>query len=123
MAYINAIEVKAIRQELKAKFPKCKFSVRMGAGSHSVQVNLMKGPEDMSDIIEGSRYAPINENFLRNYGNKQKFFSEVVDVIKTAPGKVGDAWYDRSDAMTDYFDTAFYIHFNVGSFKRGYEVV
>jgi hypothetical protein len=42
---------------------------------------------------------------------------KVMDIIKTAPT---DKWYDRSDAMTDYFDTAFYIHLSIGSYNAPY---
>jgi hypothetical protein len=35
----------------------------------------------------------------------------------------GTEWYDRSDAMTDYFDTAYYIDVNVGSWNKPYALV
>ena len=36
MAYINANEVKSIREMLKETFPKFKWSVRKSSGGHSV---------------------------------------------------------------------------------------
>jgi len=32
----------------------------------------------------------------------------------------GDQWYDNSDAMTDYFDTAYYMDINVGQWDKPY---
>jgi hypothetical protein len=34
----------------------------------------------------------------------------------------GEMWYDNSDAMTDYFDTAFYTDINIGKWNQNYEV-
>ena len=43
--------------------------------------------------------------------------------MKTAPALAegGRAWYDNSDAMTDYFDTAYYTHVSVGKWNKPYE--
>jgi hypothetical protein len=35
----------------------------------------------------------------------------------------GNEWYDNSDSMTDYFDTAYYLRINVGQFDRPYVLV
>lgn len=129
MAYISAKEVKAIREELKREFPKHRFSVTKDSGGLAVGVSVMKGPEDiLADIgecYEGAGYAQINHYHTHMYGKHQKFFDKVVEVIKTAPAKAegGSAWYDNSDAMIDYFDTAFYMHVNVGKYGKGYQVV
>jgi hypothetical protein len=32
-------------------------------------------------------------------------------------------YYDRSDAMTDYFDTAYYVDVNIGKWNKQYKVV
>jgi hypothetical protein len=34
---------------------------------------------------------------------------------------VGRGWYDNSNAMIDYFDTAYYMHMEVGSWNQPYE--
>ena len=43
MAHITADDVKAIRTELKAVFPKWKFSVRKESGNLSVAVTILRG--------------------------------------------------------------------------------
>jgi len=124
MAYINANDVAQIRKELKAKFPEYKFGVRKGSGSLSVDVTIKSGPADFVDP-RGRGYIQINQYHLGNYGPHEQFLREIVDVIKTAPSRgegfhKGDVWYDRSDAMTDYFDTAYYFHINVGAWNKPY---
>ena len=32
----------------------------------------------------------------------------------------GNKWYDKSDAMVDYFDTAYYVDINIGKWNKPY---
>lgn len=126
MAYITAGEVKEIRNELKRVFPKYKFKVNKSSGScSSVSVSVMAGPAAFDDDVfrEGDRgYAQINHYHLYQYGKFQKFFETINKIIRIAPGKAvgGREFYDNSDAMTDYFDTAFYYNINVGTWSQPY---
>lgn len=123
MAYISAKEVAAIRKELKKTFPKFKFGVRKSTGGHRVDVTIKKGPTDFSDICRGDVYAQINPYHTGKYGEHSKFFTKIIEIMKTAPAKVGmGEWYDNSDAMTDYFDVAYYLSLNVGNFQKPYEI-
>ena len=145
MAYISATEVKAIRDQLKAKFPKFKWGVRKGSASTSVNVNIKSGPTDFhtagadDEIRAEARAIPerflsraglqrthfqVNQYHLGNYGSHAKFFEKVMNIIKTAPSTVpnGRAWFDESDAQIDYFHTAYYIHLSVGDWNNGYTV-
>ena len=69
--------------------------------------------------------ADINHYHLGQYGSHQHLFSKIDNVIKKAPALAegGREWYDRSDAMTDYFDTAFYYNISVGDWRKPYEYV
>jgi hypothetical protein len=126
MAYISATEVSAIRKELKAQFPKFKFGVRKGSGSLSVDVTVKSGPVDFSDIFDQTSrsYAQINQYHLGNYGKHEKFFEQILRIIKIAPSTVegGRRWFDESDAQTDYFHTAYYIHLQIGEWDKPYKV-
>ena len=138
MAYINAKEVKAIRDQLKKEFPNYRFGVRKSSGGHSVGVTVKKGPafekfetfdrynHEMKEVDLNEGYHQVNQYWLKeNVGEKNTpFFEKVIEVIKTAPFKagVGDLWYDKSDAMTDYFDTAYYFDISVGDWEKPYVV-
>ena len=138
MAYINAEEVKAIRNALKKKFPEYKFSVTKDNGGLNVNVAIMEGPAFKAeeeryhqvwdkyvtvDLNEG--HHQINHVWCKDhYPNNGKFFQQIVEIIKTAPyyAGVGDLWFDESDAMTDYFHTAYYFHIEVGKWDKAFKV-
>ena len=121
MAYITAQETAQIRKSLKATFPQFKFKVNMSSGHHGVNVIILAGPTDFSDILlfDGKKVnnVNINEFHLYHYKQHEPFLKQVVDIIKTASD---NKWYDRSDSMTDYFDTAFYIHLSIGDWQSDY---
>lgn len=134
MAYITADEVKAIRNELKARLPKFKFGVRKSSCGLSVNVTIKQGPIDFignyNDTVSSrpggfrtgspaKEYLSVNQYWYQDHftGGAKKTLSEVLEVIKTAPAR---KWYDRSDAMVDYFDTAYYIDLNVGTWDKAY---
>lgn len=122
MAYINAEEVRAIRMALKAEYPDFKFSVKKGFNDSSVDVTVVEGPVDFSSITTVG-YVQINHYYTSNYGRHQKFFDNIVKIIKTAPALAGGkVWFDESDSMTDYFHTAYYFHINVGSWDKPYQL-
>ena len=128
MAYISAEDVKAVRKELKAAYPEYKFSVRKGAGSHSLHVTLLKGPRDLSDITDKDGYGQVNQYHLHQVGKHEIFFKRILEIMKTAPIQgegfhANKGWYDNSDSMTDYFDTAYYLNLSIGSWNKPYEFV
>ena len=128
MAYISKEDVTAIRNELKATFPKFTFGVRkMHGGSNGVDVTIKAGPTDCSDCFRANDngHAQINQYHTHMYGDHKDFFDAIHKIIRTAPIKgegywKNKGWYDNSDAMTDYFDTAYYISMNVGSWNKPY---
>jgi hypothetical protein len=137
MAYISTNEVKEVRVALKERFKnKLKFSVKRDHYS-SVVVSIMSGEinfydgsldredswnkESAKHIFDG--HESINEYYPENYGKHGALFQDIVNIMKTAPAKAEDGreWYDKSDAMTDYFDTAFYVNLSVGKWNKPYE--
>ena len=123
MAYMNKENATLIRNALKVAFPNIKFAVRKD--THSIHVTIASSDIDFSDLdkegvwgVKG--YAQINQFHLHQYGRHETLLAKIVDIIKTAPA---DQWYDRSDSMSDYFDTAFYIHLNVGAWDKPYVYV
>ena len=131
MAYISAQDVAAIRKELKEAFPKWKFSVRKGSGSLSVDVNIMQGTcafeEAFQNSFQGKRYAQVNQYWIdQHYADPEdkQALLKINEIMHHAPGRAGGkVYYDRSDAMTDYFDTAFYTHLSIGQWDKEYTCV
>jgi len=127
MAYITANEVAAIRNQLKETFgKKWKFGVRKGSGSLSVDVTIKQGTESFADSFsEGRRYAQVNQYWIDDHfqdAGERQVLKTIMNIIKTAPASAenGRAWFDESDAMTDYFHTAYYIHIQIGEWNKPY---
>ena len=138
MAYISAEDVSAIRSELKQAFPKWKFSVRKGSGSLSVDVTVQQGDIDFiedycakgvdareAEYTRKNRAIQINQYWIKDHwGHAPKAaqaLTKINEIMHNAPGRAGGKkFYDNSDAMTDYFDTAFYTHLSVGSWNKPY---
>ena len=124
MAYITAQDVQAIRQELKQEFPKWKFSVRKGSGSLSVDVTILKG----TCSFEGKDHAQVNQYWIDSHwqdeDDKQALL-KINEIMHNAPGRRDPSrkFFDHSDAMTDYFHTAFYTHLSIGQWDKRYECV
>ena len=123
MAYISKEDVKAIREELKAQFPKWKFGVRKGSGSLSVDVNIMQG----TCAFEGKDYAQVNQYWIKDHWQDEQDREALIkinDIMHNAPGRAGGrVYFDESDAMTDYFHTAFYTHLSIGQWDKRYVCV
>ena len=126
MKTTHAQTAQAIRKELKQTFPNLKFGVRKDHSS-SVNVTIKQGDVDFSDLFrpEDDGYAQINQYWLDRTGDHKSMFQKVFDIIKTAPirgdgYRKGTGWYDNSDSQIDYFDTAYYINVNVGSWNQPY---
>lgn len=126
MAYISAQDVKAIREELKAQFPKFKFGVRKGSGSLSVDVTIKQASFAFQDQFDkqGQGYAQVNQYWIKDHFSNAKecaFIERVNEIMHNAPGRAGGrVFFDESDAMTDYFHTAFYTHLQIGSWNEPY---
>ena len=63
-------------------------------------------------------YCDVNQFWFHEHydGDAKAFLTEAYAALKSA------SWYDRSDAMTDYFDTAYYMDINIGRWDKPYEV-
>jgi hypothetical protein len=123
MAYISKTDVAAIRNELKEKFPKWKFSVKKGSGSLSVDVSILKGTAS----FEGKDYAQVNQYWIKDHWKDAEdaaVLSIINEIMHNAPGRAGGKeFFDHSDAQTDYFYTAFYTHLSIGQWDKRYECV
>ena len=131
MAYISATDVAAIRAELKQAFPKFKFAVRKGSGSLSVDVVIQRATFAFQDqfekSFEGKRYAQVNQYWIKDHFadyEERAFIERVNEIMHNAPGRAGGrVFFDESDAMTDYFHTAFYTHLSIGQWNKEYECI
>ena len=85
--------------------------------THETKIGNLDGHDQ---INHSSMYTLTNF-----YGEENaKILDKVSEIAHTAPGLAGGKeWYDNSDAMTDYFDTAYYVSISVGKWNKDYEIV
>ena len=123
MAYISAEDVAAIRKELKEQFPKWKFSVRKASGGLAVDVTIQRG----TCAFEGKDHAQVNQYWIDSHwqdADDREALTKINEIMHNAPGRAGGKmFFDHSDAMTDYFHTAFYTHLSIGGWNKPYECV
>lgn len=122
MAYMNQEKKKVIHEALKKVIPKSwKWTLRVQHHSsiyltiHSAPVELIKSNAMARDHDKG---ISINRYYLdRQYsGDLLKTFQDISKAMQAA------GWYDRSDAMVDYFDTGYYINIEIGRWNKPFIV-
>jgi hypothetical protein len=105
-----------------------KYSLRV-RDYMSIDCTLRSGPVDFYDNFKAKTGNQFDQH-IRNhiqvnpYWYQEHFTGDCRDII----GRVVDAlksanYYDNSDAMIDYFDTAYYYHLNVGDWEKPYKIV
>jgi hypothetical protein len=74
---------------------------------------------DLRQVNMAKDHIDVNPYWFQEHftGACKDFLTELFAAAK------GTEWYDRSDAMTDYFDTAYYIDVNVGKWDKPYALV
>jgi uncharacterized protein YutD len=129
MAYMNQERKATIAANVKPILAKYGMKGTLRVKHNLVIVlTLRSGPIDF--IGDMQREKPFDKDMMReryalvinpyhyptNYlGDSYFFLKEIFEAMKSA------AWYDRSDSMTDYFDTAYYIEVKVGDWTKPYQ--
>jgi hypothetical protein len=107
MAYINAEEVRIVRENLKKKFPEFKFSVRK-RDNMVLCVSILKGPVRFDE----KDYAQINHYHTDFYQN-EKILKQIIQVCN-------EKNFDNSDIQSDYFSVGFYFNIEQGKWDKPY---
>lgn len=125
MAYMNQERKAKIVAAAKPILAKYGMKATFKCRQHSINCTLRAGAIDFfSDLVadfgvtqlrEWGHYE-INPHWYhdRYTGKAKAFLDEFLPAMKAAD------WYDRSDAMVDYFDTAYYWSVYVGSWNKPY---
>lgn len=117
---------KEIAQEIKeyfkpmAKTHGLKLSIR--TEYKHISVYLMSFNEEIikeDDFFKQYGYKQINHFYISSSESLTNAGKSIFGMIKSIIDKYH---YDRSDIMTDYFDTNFYISFGVGCFDKKFEL-
>lgn len=137
MAYMNQERKQKISVALKPILKKFGIKGTLSVRNHmTISLNIKSGPidfignsntvcgADFYQVAQGfkpnsSGYKEINPYHFQNHydGDAKNFLTEAFTALKSA------GWYDRSDAMIDHFDTAYYADINIGKWNQPYELV
>ena len=118
MAYVSQ-ELKAVLTPgINAVLKKYNVKGTIAVNNHStLVVNIKEGAIDFAADCAGNDYHyQVNPYHIdRGWNGKARaFLNELLAAMK------GDVWYDNSDAMIDYFDTAYYTDINIGQWNKEY---
>ena len=77
-----------------------------------------KMDQNQIDYLRKNQAMDVNPYWFQDHFNgvAKEFLTEAFKALKAAD------WYDESDAMTDYFNTAYYVDLNVGKWNKPYVV-
>ena len=116
MAYMNQQKKAVIAAKVKPLLKKYGLKGSLSVQNHTaISLNIKSGPIDFGD----SRIQ-VNTYWLDDHYKDRPKALKVLKELKEA--LMAADYYDRSDAMTDYFDTAYYYYINVGKWNKPYVV-
>lgn len=130
MAYMNQDKKKIIKANLDKVLKPLgiKYGLRVDnhmsinctikSGSVDFIGNLRQRTGDTFKLHTDRGYVQVNPYWYSEHftGEAESIINQVIDALKSAD------YYDKSDAMVDYFDTAYYMHLNIGAWDKPYEL-
>ena len=134
MAYMNQERKQKIAQTLKPILAKYKVKGSLSVRNHSTIVLTLKSGaidfignsnrvcgNDFYQVQRGFKptttgYDQVNPYWFQDHydGDAKAFLTEAFKALKSAD------WYDESNAMIDYFNTAYYVDVNIGKWDKPY---
>jgi len=134
MAYMNQERKAKITKMLKPILAKYKVKGSLSVRNHSTIVLTLKSGSidfignsnrvcgnDFYQVQRGFKptttgYDQVNPYWFQDHydGDAKAFLTEAFKALKSAD------WYDESNAMIDYFNTAYYVDVNIGKWDKPY---
>lgn len=134
MAFVSKDTKVTIASNIKPILKKYGVKATLAVRDHrTIVLNVNSGPIDFIENylakvsvtcadehgLREHRYIDVNPYWFHEHftGVAKKFLTEAMAALKSA------GWYDKSDSMIDYFDTAYYVEINLGKWNKPYEFV
>lgn len=131
MAYMNQAKKKIIKANLDKVLKPLGIKYSLRVDNHmAIQCTIRSGSVDfignMKSMLKGDQfrlttdrgYIQVNPYWYNEHftGDARTIINDVIDGLRSAD------YYDRSDAQVDYFDTAYYMHLNIGDWDKPYKL-
>lgn len=119
MAYMSQEKKKELAPAIKAVLKKYGMKGSIAVRHHSTLVINISAGE--LDLLRGANdtYRQVNVYHVVDCTEDptiKAFYRELLDITMGE----GSGWFDKSDLMTDYFHTAWYVDINVGHWDKPY---
>lgn len=138
MAYMNQERKKMLAPHIKRVLKKYGVKATLSTDTYSINVNIKSGKLNLieeavkagnSAKIAEFKHFRLNQYYVEKFAVDDTVFQFYKDLIQAVKGEDPlfllengkPLWYDNSDPMTDYFNTAYYFHINVGKWSKPYE--
>lgn len=134
MAYMNQQKKAVIKANLDKALKGTGVKFSLSVRNHmAISLNVKSAPVDFiknfNDTVAqqpgGFRTGSPAEKCLQvnQYWYKEHFSGKALELLdKIVPAMYSADYYDNSDAMTDYFDTAYYVDISIGKYDKPFEV-
>jgi hypothetical protein len=140
MAYMNQEKKATIKANLDKALKGTGVKYTLSVRNHSTIVcNVKSAPIDfIENFIQTDRNSHIGKKMSEDhvahirknkaldvnpYWYKEHFSGKALEVVdKIVKAMYTANYYDNSDAMVDYFDTAYYVDVNIGKWNKPFEV-
>ena len=134
MAYMNQEKKKEIANLLKNELKGKDIKYSLAVNNHStIVLNIRSGGVDFIGNYnktnqDNPRYSFQNADTAKdhlsvnNYWINEHFTGEAKEILEIASECLNLNNYNKSDAMTDYFDVGHYVDINVGKWNKPYEL-
>ena len=124
MAWMNQEKKAKIAANLKSILKDTNIKYSLIVLHHSkILLTIREGDVDwFADLTSENtfdrKYIQVNNYWIdKNFKGKSKdLLLQIEKAMRSAD------YYDRSDAMTDYFDTAYYYSINIGEWNKPYKL-
>ena len=122
MAYVSKETKKELAPEIKKVLAEYGVKGTISVKNYAtLVVTLRKVPAGLftAKEIKNGENAGVNVYWIGDHfeGTAKKFLTKLHLAMK------GTKWYDNSDAMIDYFDTAWYNDIKIGEWGKPVEVI
>ena len=130
MAYISQEDKKTLAPAIKAVFKKYGLKGSISIKNHmTLCANVSAGRLDLigaaaqigdfrtTGYYQGNAYGATNEKYKDINIDIFNFYEELKKAMR------GALWFDKSDLMTDYHHTAYFMDINIGRWDKPYKLI
>ena len=130
MAFISQQDKKTLAPAIKAVFKKYGLKGTIAIKNHmTLCANVSAGRLDLlgaaaavsslrsNGYYQANAYRPTNQKYKDINIDIFNFYEELKKAMR------GSIWFDKSDIMTDYFHTAYFIDINIGQWNKPYKLL